>query len=97
MTSQIHFTLSFPLKSPADAKEVAQQLPPLMAGLFQASDTIATIHYSRFTVLSERTLLFLGEFDGIRSAHGLPCQTRRAGVRCYLSACEQSAGHAGSR
>ena len=35
-----------------------------MPGLFQAADTIGTIHYSRFTVLSEKTLLFLGDFDG---------------------------------
>jgi len=62
--SQNHFTLSFPLKSPADAKAVAEQLPPLMPGLFQAAETIGTIHYSRFTVLSEKTLLFLGDFDG---------------------------------
>src|SRR5207244_1355372 len=64
MTSQSHFTLSFPLKTPADAKALAEQLPPLMPGLFQAQDTIGTVHYSRFTVLSERTLLFLGDFDG---------------------------------
>ena len=62
--SQSHFTLSFPLKSPADAKAIAEELPPLMPGLFQAEDTIGTIHYSRFTVLSEKTLLFLGDFDG---------------------------------
>lgn len=62
--SQNHFTLSFPLKSPADAKAVAVQLPQLMPGLFQAADSIGTIHYSRFTVLSEKTLLFLGDFDG---------------------------------
>ena len=35
-----------------------------MPALFQAADTIGTIHYSRFTVLSEQTLLFLGDFDG---------------------------------
>src|SRR6266852_1644020 len=62
--SQNHFTLSFPLKSPANAKAVAEQLPPLMPGLFEAEDAIGTIHYSRFTVLSEMTLLFLGDFDG---------------------------------
>jgi len=62
--SQNHFTLSFPLKSPADAKAVAEQLPALMPVLFQVAETIGTIHYSRFTVLSEKTLLFLGEFDG---------------------------------
>jgi hypothetical protein len=62
--SQNHFTLSFPLKSPADATALAEQLPPLMPGIFQAQDAIGTIHYSRFTVLSEKTLLFLGDFDG---------------------------------
>lgn len=62
--SQNHFTLSFSLKSPAHAKALAEELPPLMPELFQAADTIGTIHYSRFTVLSEKTLLFLGDFDG---------------------------------
>jgi hypothetical protein len=62
--SQSHFTLGFPLKSPADAKVVAEQLPPMMPNLFQAADTIGRIHYSRFTVLSEKTLLFLADFDG---------------------------------
>jgi hypothetical protein len=64
VTNQNHFTLSFPLKSPADAKAIAEELPPLMHGLFQTEDTIGTIHYSRFTVLSDKTLLFLGDFDG---------------------------------
>jgi hypothetical protein len=64
VTNQSHFTLSFPLKSPADAKALAEQLPPMMPGLFQVEDAIGTIHYSRFTVLSDKTLLFLGDFDG---------------------------------
>jgi hypothetical protein len=62
--SQNHLTLSFPLKSPADAKALAEDLPPMIAALFRANDTIGTIHYSRFTVLSEKTLLFLADFDG---------------------------------
>jgi hypothetical protein len=62
--SQNHFTLSFPLKSPAAAQALAELLPPMMPGLFQATDAIGRVHYSRFTVLSERTLLFLGDFDG---------------------------------
>lgn len=62
--SHNHFTLGFPLKAPADAKVVAAQLPPLMPAIFKAQDAIGTIHYSRFTVLSEKTLLFLGDFDG---------------------------------
>ncbi len=62
--SQNHFTVSFPLKATADAKALAEQLPPMMPALFQAADTIGTIHSSRFTILSEKTLLFLGDFDG---------------------------------
>lgn len=62
--SQNHFTLRFPLKSSADANELASLLPPLMPALFEAADEIGTIHYSRFTILSEKTLLFLGDFDG---------------------------------
>jgi hypothetical protein len=62
--SQNHFTVSFPLRSPSDAKMLAEQLPSLMPELFRANDTIGTVHYSRFTVLSEKTLLFLGDFDG---------------------------------
>jgi hypothetical protein len=62
--TQSHFTMSFPLKSPADATAMASLLPPLMPKLFEAEDRIGTIHYSRFTVLSEKTLLFLGDFDG---------------------------------
>ena len=62
--SQNHFTLAFPLKSPADAKALAEQLPPLMPSFFIAEDAIGTIHYSRFTLLSDKTLLFLGDFDG---------------------------------
>src|SRR5271155_2873287 len=66
--SQNHFTLSFPLKAPADAKALADQLPPLMPAIFQAQDAIGTMHYSRFTVLSDKSLLFLGDFDGEFSA-----------------------------
>lgn len=62
--SQSHFTLSFSLKSAADAKALSQGLPPHMPDLFRAEDAIGTVHYSRFTVLSDRTLLFLADFDG---------------------------------
>jgi hypothetical protein len=78
MTSQNHFTLSFPLKAPRDAKALALQLPPLMPGLFQAADTIGTIHYSRFTILSERALLFVADCDGL-FAHLMDDLARHAG------------------
>src|SRR6266478_9189938 len=62
--SQNHFTIRFPLKSPADEKSIVQQLSAMTPELFRANDTIGTVHYSRFAVLSEKTLLFLGDFDG---------------------------------
>jgi hypothetical protein len=62
--SQSHLTLSFPLKASANAKALAEELAPLMPELFRAEDAIGTVHYSRFTVLSDRTLLFLADFDG---------------------------------
>jgi hypothetical protein len=62
--SQSHLTLSFPLKSPANAKALSDELRSLMPELFRAEDAIGTVHYSRFTVLSDRTLLFLADFDG---------------------------------
>jgi hypothetical protein len=62
--SQSHFTLGFPLNAPANTAVLSQQLTAVMPLLFQAADTIGTIHYSRFTILSDRTLLFLGDFDG---------------------------------
>jgi hypothetical protein len=55
--SQSHFTLHFPLKSPEDATAVAKELPPLMPDLFRAEDAVRTVHYSRFTVLNDKTLL----------------------------------------
>jgi hypothetical protein len=64
---QSHFTVSFLLTSPTDGKVVAEQLPSLMPRLFRAADAIGTIHYSRFTVLREKTLLFLGDFDQLMS------------------------------
>jgi hypothetical protein len=62
--SQSHFTLAFPFKSPADAEALPPKLTSLMTDMFRAQDTIGTVHYSRFTVLSEKTLLFLADFDG---------------------------------
>jgi len=64
MAGQNHLTISFPLRSPADAKAVAEQLPSLTPELLQAEDATGQVHYSRFTVLSDRTLLFMCDFDG---------------------------------
>ncbi len=52
------------MKLPEDAKTLAEQLPAIMPDLFRAWDAIGRVHYSRFTLLSEKTLLILGDFDG---------------------------------
>jgi hypothetical protein len=62
--SQSHLTLSFPLETPADAKVLPEILAPMMPDLFKAEDAIGSVHYSRFTVLSDKTFLFLADFDG---------------------------------
>jgi hypothetical protein len=59
-----HLTVTFPLKAPADAKVLPEILPPMMPDLFEAEDPIGTVHYSRFAVLSDKTFLFLADFDG---------------------------------
>ena len=61
---QSHLTITFPIKSPVDAKALAEELPPLMADFAKSQDAIGTIHYSRFLPLNDETLLFLADIDG---------------------------------
>jgi len=61
---QDFLTLAFPLKAPDDAKALADKLPSLTAEISQPLDSIGTVHYSRFVVLSHKTLLLLANFDG---------------------------------
>jgi hypothetical protein len=62
--SQNHFTLKFKLKSKESSDALRKQLPAMMPDYFKAADRIGTIHYSRFTFLSDLELLFLADFDG---------------------------------
>jgi hypothetical protein len=62
--SQSHFTLTFPLKPGTDAAALTVALDQAMPVLFHAADMIGRIHYSRFTILSPKTLIFLCDFDG---------------------------------
>jgi len=48
-----HITITFPIKSPADAKAIAQELPALMPDFAKAQDAIGTVHYSRFLDLND--------------------------------------------
>jgi hypothetical protein len=63
-STQSHITIIFPVKSPADAKAVAEELPPLMPDFAKAQDAIGTIHYSRFLALDDTTLFFIADIDG---------------------------------
>ena len=59
-----HLTLALPMKSSADARAAADMLPSMMPDFFQALEAIGTVHYSRFTLLNDKTLLYLADFDG---------------------------------
>ena len=62
--SQSHFTLSFPVEVARGRKGAGGAASTHDAGAVPARRYHRPIHYSRFTVLSEKTLLFLGDFDG---------------------------------
>src|SRR5271163_4264181 len=59
-----HLTIPFPLKSPENAQAVTEELPPMMPEFSKALDDIGTVHYSRFTLLNGKTLIYLADFDG---------------------------------
>jgi hypothetical protein len=62
--AQSHITITFPIKSPADAKAIAQELPPLMPDFAKAQDATGSVHYSRFLPMDDTTLIFLADIDG---------------------------------
>lgn len=61
---QSHLTLDFPIKSPADAKALTEELPPLMSDFAKAQESLGTVHFSRFMVRGDEKLLFLSNVDG---------------------------------
>ncbi len=63
-TVQAPFFLIFPIKSAEDMQALAVTLPPLFPGMFDAADTIGTLHFARFVALGETTLAFVSEYDG---------------------------------
>jgi hypothetical protein len=54
---QSHLTVTFPIKSPADAKALGERLPLLMPDFAGAQDREGTVHYSRFLPLNDRNSL----------------------------------------
>jgi hypothetical protein len=62
--TQNHISITFPIKSPADAKAIAEELPALMPDFAKAQDAVGSVHYSRFLPLDDATLIFLADIDG---------------------------------
>ena len=61
---QNHLALDFPIKSPASAKALTEELPPLMPDFAKTQDNWGTVHFSRFMVKGDEKLLFLSDVDG---------------------------------
>ncbi len=66
---QSHLAIDFPIKSPADAKALTEELPPLMPDFAKAQDNLGSVHYSRFMVRGDEKLLFLTDIDGEVEKH----------------------------
>ena len=66
---QSHLVIDFPIKGPANAKALPEELPPLMADLATAQDDLGTVHFSRFMVEGDEKLLFLSDIDGEVDQH----------------------------
>ena len=67
--SQSHLVVDFPIKGPASAKALTEELPPLMPDLATAQDQLGTVHFSRFMVKGDEKLLFLSDIDGEVDTH----------------------------
>ena len=67
--SQSHLVIDFPIKDPADAKALTEELPPLMPDLAKVQDDLGTVHFSRFMVEGDEKLLFLSDIDGEGDQH----------------------------
>ena len=67
--SQSHLVIDFPVRGPASAKALPDELPALMPDLAKAQDDLGTVHFSRFMVEGDEKLLFLSDIDGEVDQH----------------------------
>ena len=67
--SQSHLVLDFPIKAPASAKALTEELPPLMPDFAKTQDHLGTVHFSRFMVEGDEKLLFLSDIDDEIDTH----------------------------
>ena len=67
--SQSHLVIDLPVRGPAIAKALPEELPALMPDLAKAQDDLGTVHFSRFMVEGDKKLLFLSDIDGEVDEH----------------------------
>ena len=67
--SQSHLVIDFPIRGPANAKALPEELPALIPDLAKAQDDLGTVHFSRFMVEGDEKLLFLSDIDGEVDQH----------------------------
>ncbi len=67
--TQDHLVIDFPIRGPANAKALTEQLPPLMPDLANEQDDLGTVHFSRFMVKGDEKLLFVSDVDGEAGQH----------------------------
>ena len=67
--SQSHLVIDFPIKAPANAKALTEELSPLMPDLAKVQDYLGTVHYSSLWVEGDEKLLFLSDIDGEGAQH----------------------------
>ncbi len=67
--SQSHLVIDFPIKAPANAKALTEELPALMPDFARTQDDLGTVHFSRFMVKGDEKLLFLSDIDGEDDQH----------------------------
>ena len=48
--TQDHLVIDFPIRGPANAKALPEELPPLMPDFARVQDDLGTVHFSRFMV-----------------------------------------------
>ena len=67
--SQNHLTIDFPIKGPANAGALTEELPSLMPDFARTQEQLGTVHFSRFMVKGDERLLFLSDIDGEIDTH----------------------------
>ena len=65
--SQDHLVIDFPIRGPANAKALNDELPSLMPDFAKVQDDLGTVHFSRFMIRGDEKLLFLSDVDGERA------------------------------